>query len=234
MTMQPFYAQYLEEELERRKEKNARYSLRGFASYLDMDPSALSRILAGKQEMSIQMALAVMQKLDLSPEDQDRFVVSVAEEKYRRTLELLGDGARVQRLVQELHEREMALARQSRFIQAALSSVPDCVYAFTRDHRIVYANRAMQDLFGLSEVQMVGKTLPDLGYPPELVTRFQAEIDRLFEHGEQIEGEVRFPDVKRGMRRLHYVWGPVFGADGKVELGIGVTRDTTLRSDELN
>ena len=49
------------------------------------------------------------------------------------------------------------LALQSRFVEATLSSIPDFVYAFDRQHRFVYANSAMLSLFGLSAYEMLGK-----------------------------------------------------------------------------
>lgn len=53
-------------------------------------------------------------------------------------------------------EREKAretLAAQTRFLEATLSSIPDVVYAFDREHRFVYVNRSMQKLSGLSAEQ---------------------------------------------------------------------------------
>ena len=47
-------------ELHRRREVNPRSSLRGFAASLKLHPSALSRILSGKQTLSVEAAKFVL------------------------------------------------------------------------------------------------------------------------------------------------------------------------------
>lgn len=69
----------LAKELERRKGRNPRYSLRAFAHFLEMEPSALSRILAGKQQISLKATRRVVGLLQLNPQEQDIFLSSVAE-----------------------------------------------------------------------------------------------------------------------------------------------------------
>lgn len=96
----------LEAELRRRKEKNARYSLRAFASFLEIHPSALSRILNGKLELSVAAALQILPKLNFTPEEQERFIVSVANEKYQQTLSTMKGATDVQTLSTALRESE--------------------------------------------------------------------------------------------------------------------------------
>ena len=85
-----YHVRTLNDVLERRKEKNNRYSLRAFAVHIGLHPSALSRILAGKQELSLLSAGDVINKLDLEREDKIRFALSVAAEKYDHALAKLG------------------------------------------------------------------------------------------------------------------------------------------------
>ena len=102
----PFHVQLLENELERRKGKNPLYSLRAFSTFLGFHASALSRILAGKQELSVGSALQVIAKLKLSPETQEQFIVSVAANRYRETLSVLNEGSDVGQLRMALRESE--------------------------------------------------------------------------------------------------------------------------------
>jgi PAS domain S-box-containing protein len=99
----------LQAALQKRKESNPRYSLRAFASFLGLHPSALSRILNGKQDLSVPSALQILRKLKLSPEDQEAFIVSVGEEKSRQTFATLNTAKDVSQLETALREREELL-----------------------------------------------------------------------------------------------------------------------------
>jgi PAS domain S-box-containing protein len=126
-------------------------------------------------------------------------------------------------------DADAAGARRVRFLEANLASIPDYVYAFDRKRRFVYANPAMLGLFGLSAAEMLGKTHAELAYPPDLDTLLSGHIDRIFEHGVTVEDEVLFRSPTGRVAYLQYLWGPVRGEDGAVELVIGVSRDTSER-----
>lgn len=79
--MTPYYITCLKSELEKRKRKNERYSLRAFAGKLHLDPSFLSRILLRKQPLSPSAAQKICQTLELSAEQKRLFLSSVATEK---------------------------------------------------------------------------------------------------------------------------------------------------------
>jgi len=78
---QSFHINILNEEFSRRVEKNTRYSMRAFAKQLEIHPSALSRILAGKQRMSTGSALTISNKIGLSGDTCRLFLQSVIEEQ---------------------------------------------------------------------------------------------------------------------------------------------------------
>lgn len=120
-------------------------------------------------------------------------------------------------------------AGRARLLEAMLSSIPDFVYAFDRQHRFVYVNRAMQGLFGLTASQMVGRNFADLNYPVELAHRLDAHLDTVFKTGRTVEDEVFFTSPTGVGAYFDFVWGPVLGEDGAVELVVGVSRDTTQR-----
>lgn len=117
----------------------------------------------------------------------------------------------------------------SEFQAAQLAAIPDFVYAFDRERRFAYANPAMLGLFGLSAREMLGKTLADLNYPPELAHRLNGQIDRIFEDAVTVEDEVFFRSPTGRSAYLAYRWGPVCADDGSVELVVGVSRDTSER-----
>ena len=120
-------------------------------------------------------------------------------------------------------------ARQASFLEASLSSIPDYIYAFDRDRRFAYANPAMHELFGLSAAGIVGKTLAELDYPPDLVDLLNRHIDQVFQDGGTVEDEVFFRSPTGHAAYFAYLWGPILGEDGTVELVVGVSRDTSER-----
>ena len=78
---QAFYRTYLKQELERRKTKNARYSLRAFAKSLSIDNGQFSKIISGKVLLSVDLADKISKKLKLSGEERTKYLVSAAEEQ---------------------------------------------------------------------------------------------------------------------------------------------------------
>ncbi|MEH3158089.1 MAG: PAS domain S-box protein [Sphingomonas taxi] len=121
------------------------------------------------------------------------------------------------------------LASQSRFVEATLSSIPDYVYAFDAERRFVYANPVMLGLYGLPSEDLLGRTLADLDYPPDLATHLNDHIDQIFGDGVTIEDEVFYESPTGHAAYFSYLWGPVRNEDGAVELVVGVSRDTSER-----
>lgn len=124
---------------------------------------------------------------------------------------------------------DAAQISRARFLEANLSSIPDHVYAFDRQRRYAYANPATLALFGLSAAQMLGRTFDDLDYPSDLADLLNSHIDRIFAEGVTIEDEVFFRSPTGHAAYLAYLWGPVRGEDGRVDLVVGVSRDTSER-----
>src|SRR4051812_26992200 len=85
----PYYLRILIEELEERKKKNARYSLRAFSRFLKMDPAALCRIIAGKQDLSPRACAPLIRKLRLAPSVKRLFLRSVLENRKQKEYQRL-------------------------------------------------------------------------------------------------------------------------------------------------
>src|SRR5688572_22897237 len=82
-----FYRRLLKDELSRRCEKNSRYSVRAFAKALDIDVGALSRVLTGKQIPSFKLTQQILSHLDLTPEQEQDFLASIAQIQRERGLQ---------------------------------------------------------------------------------------------------------------------------------------------------
>ena len=72
----PDFRLFLQEELVERLKSNPRYSLRAFARALKVDPSLLSKILRGKRRISRSLLPQLVQKLDLSPTEAERYLAA--------------------------------------------------------------------------------------------------------------------------------------------------------------
>ncbi|MGN2243749.1 PAS domain-containing protein [Frateuria sp. GZRR33] len=115
-----------------------------------------------------------------------------------------------------------------RLFGAMLDSIPDYIYAFDREHRFAYVNRAMQQLFGPAG-DPIGKTFHELGYPPALAERLDGHLRHIFETGETVEDELFFTAPTGPRAYYQFIWGPVRGDSGSIEQVVGVSRDTSER-----
>ncbi len=125
--------------------------------------------------------------------------------------------------------------RRRRLYEAVLSGTPDFVYVFSLDHRVVYANDALVQMWGREAEGAIGKTFLELGYEAWHAEMHCREIDQVRTTKAPIRGEVPFNGT-HGRRIYDYIFVPVIGADGEVEAVAGTTRDVTDRKameDEL-
>ncbi|MGZ3699532.1 MAG: DUF4423 domain-containing protein [Bdellovibrionota bacterium] len=66
--------QFLREELERRCQRNSKYSLRAFAKSLGVSHTILSMVLSGKRPLASRSRLAIAEKLGLDPIEKQNFL----------------------------------------------------------------------------------------------------------------------------------------------------------------
>jgi PAS domain S-box-containing protein len=126
-------------------------------------------------------------------------------------------------------DRHDELERRCAFLSAALDSVTDCVFALNRSCRFVYANTATFEVFGDSELDVVGKQLAELGLGPELEAKLEGWVDIIFATGEYMCEELLH--VARDGSPVFYqlVWRPVFDPGGAVDLVVCVARSANQR-----
>jgi len=117
----------------------------------------------------------------------------------------------------------------SHLYETILQAVPDLVFVFDLEHRFIYANQALLDMWGRSWEQAQGKRLLELGYEPWHAAMHEAEIDRVVATGRQVRNDVPFEHASLGRRIYDYIFIPVLGKDGQVEAVAGTTRDVTER-----
>jgi PAS domain S-box-containing protein len=116
--------------------------------------------------------------------------------------------------------------QQRRLYETILSTTPDLIYVFGRDHRFTYANKSLLEMWGRTWEEAIGKTFLELGYEPWHAEMHDREIEQVIAAGQPIRGQVPFNGTN-GRRIYDYIFAPVFGANGEVEAIAGTTRDVT-------
>jgi PAS domain S-box-containing protein len=117
----------------------------------------------------------------------------------------------------------------SRIYEALLQATPDLSYVFDLQHRFIFANKALLDMWGMRPEDALGKTCLELGYEPWHAAMHDAEIEQVIATRLPVRGDVQFPHATEGRRTYDYIFTPVFGPDGQVEAIAGSTRDVTER-----
>ncbi|MEA2166096.1 MAG: hypothetical protein QOK37_4223 [Thermoanaerobaculia bacterium] len=205
---------------------------------------ALARVLTAESFQKMEAALRQTREsgdsyeteLEIIRPDQSRgWVLSRGEA-------VIDAGGRVYALrgttldITERKRSEFALAalsekteRRERMLSALLASIADVAYIFDRDGRFLFANQPLLDLWGISLEAAVGKSFFDLGYPDELAAQLLREIQEVFETGSNVTGETPYVSPSGAAGFYEYIFSPVIGADGAVDLVAGSGRDTTKR-----
>lgn len=120
--------------------------------------------------------------------------------------------------------------RQLRLFDGVASTTPDFVYVFNREGRFLYANRRLLEVWGMSLPDIIGKTCRELGYEQWHHDMHMREIAQVIGSKKPIRGEVPFRAPLTGIFGVYeYIFTPVLGPDGEVELIAGTTRDVTDR-----
>lgn len=131
-------------------------------------------------------------------------------------------------LIHRAHEALALSDRRVRLYEAVLSSTPDLVYIFDLQHRFLYANRALLEMWGRTWEESIGRTCLELGYEQWHAEMHDREIEQAIATRLPVRGEVPFSGTN-GRRIYDYIFVPVIGMNGEVEAVAGTTRDVTER-----
>jgi PAS domain S-box-containing protein len=127
------------------------------------------------------------------------------------------------------NDSQAQLERQSRILETVLSSINDFAYTFDRDGRFLFVNKPLLDLWGLKLEDAVGKNFFDLKYPDALAAKLQAQIQQVFDTQRSLSDETSYTSPTGEGGFYEYIFTPVFGPDGRVDVVAGSTRDITGR-----
>jgi PAS domain S-box-containing protein len=165
--------------------------------------------------------------------------VKTVEERWRASVDGEGRATRVLGTCQDVSERKAAaqvLAAMShhtlqreRILSTMLASISDFAYIFDREGRFLFVNQPLLDLWGIPLEQAVGRNFGELGYAPALAAGLEKQLRHVLETGESVTDETEYVSPAGVAGSYEYIFSPVIGADGSVELVVGSTRDMTGR-----
>lgn len=87
--LEAHYRKVIQEEYEKRAQKNVRYSKNAFAKFLGMSPAYYSKLMAGKLLISLDIADKLTKKFKLNESERRKTLLSVAEEQRCHALYLI-------------------------------------------------------------------------------------------------------------------------------------------------
>lgn len=130
----------------------------------------------------------------------------------------------------DLAEISFEAEQRKRFYETFLSHTPDLAYVFDLNHRFIYANAVLLKMWGKTWDEAIGKNCLELGYEPWHAEMHDREIEQVIATKQPVRGEVPFNGTF-GRRIYDYIFVPVLGSNGEVELIAGTTRDVTDRKE---
>ncbi|MEP6636333.1 MAG: PAS domain S-box protein, partial [Acidobacteriota bacterium] len=128
-----------------------------------------------------------------------------------------------------LKEATDRVEKQARILDTALSFIPDFAYIFDREGRFIYVNRPLLNLWGLNLEDAIGKNFFDLQYPDELAAKLQLQIQQVIQTKQGLTDETPYTSPTGEGGYYEYIFRPVMGPAGMVEMVAGSTRDISER-----
>jgi len=145
------------------------------------------------------------------------------------------DLTEIDKLRDELVEKELEKIRKQKTEELLYDVIPDCVVTFDKNNRLVDCNKKFTDALGFSKDEMIGKSVLDL--VPEEERELALDVMQRLGKGETIIELDLHPKRKDGST-FHSIWSaiPIFDDNkeyaGSSSIGIDLTEIDKLR-DEL-
>ena len=115
-----------------------------------------------------------------------------------------------------------------RLRETTLAASLEHVYLFDVAGRYVYVSPAACAALGLEQTDIVGKSWRDVGFPPAVMERIDAQREHVLQTGHSVVSELTFAVVE-GLRDYEYVISPVRDAEGRIVQAVCISRDITER-----
>ncbi len=139
------------------------------------------------------------------------YAYRVGEPELRRVAIQFEDITERKRADEAIRESRAELERQAQFLDATLSNVGDHIAIWDRQAQFVYANRALESLWGRTRIDYAGKSTAELGYTQEQSAFFQESIAEVVRTKRVVRGEIPYTSPAGVMGYYEVVFSPVTG-----------------------
>lgn len=180
------YREILRNQLQRRQEVNSKYSLRAFALRLEISPSKISEILSGKKRLSVDRAEVIANKLGLSPQEKELFVLSAQLETASKKTDKHELAKQVRALALQINARRTS--QRNAWYFGAIKTLEDAGFEAS----------SVKDQLGLAVLQI------------ENAKRFMKRIERFYPDRKEISLEPY--SILKKVEENHYA-NPEAGLD---------------------
>jgi PAS domain S-box-containing protein len=130
----------------------------------------------------------------------------------------------ISRDITERKRTEAQLANKENLLNSLANTVEDSIFCKDSDRRYIFVNKAMANLFGCSESDLIGKT-PEEIFDPDSAAIIKEVDDRTFS-GEKVS-EIRKLNIGGKIFSFHTVQMPMVVEEEKVISINGIVRDVT-------
>ena len=146
----------------------------------------------------------------------------------KRTAELLETNAKLNQEIEERKQAEVKLRQQKNSLEALLETIPNPV--FYKDAAGIYTgcNRAFEEFIGKSRLDIIGKTVYDLG-PKEIADKYFEMDSALFEKPGKQHYEWKIKRTDGVFRDVIFDKATIADSAGKALGLVGVISDITER-----
>lgn len=124
-----------------------------------------------------------------------------------------------------LEVTEMELRQREAEFRGLAENIPDLVARLDRQHRLLYVNPVVERILGLPPDHIPGRTMPELGMPPEKMPQWEGTFGAAFA-GRDSSLEFTFP-TPSGPRSFEAHVVPERDDNGEVRSVLAVARDVT-------
>ncbi len=128
--------------------------------------------------------------------------------------------------ITERTRAEAALRESEKRLRALIDAIPDAVFFKDAAGRHIIANRANEELYGLSPDKMIGKTVEDL-LPPVMAVVCRRNDEEMMKRREIVRGEEHATDSDGKDRILDTIKVPIYDDSGNAVGLVGIARDIT-------